>query len=106
MVTIITISLIILILAIRGLELYLFIRRVMKLCHKYDWKYIDKYGHPLVDVMNDPDGYFLKAKWSAYNFLFMGGPHPFRMFFSIKPLRLETQYNKEAIEKLKEYEII
>lgn len=95
-----------LILVIRVLELYLFIRRVMKLCHKYDWKYIDEYGYPLIDVMNDPDGYFVKAEWSAYNFIIMNGPDPLLMFFSIKPLRLETQYNKEVVEKLKKYEII
>lgn len=60
----------------------------------------------LLDKMKNEDGYFLTSEWSAYNFLFLKGPSPKKMYLSFKPLTLETVYNKEAIDKLKEYEII
>ena len=52
------------------------------------------------------DKYYMTSEWSAYNFLFIKGPNPFLMLFSLKPLRVEKQYNKEAVNKLREYEVI
>jgi hypothetical protein len=45
------------------------------------------------------------SEWSAYNFLFLNGPRPLSMFLSFKKLTIECQYNKEVIDRLKEYEI-
>jgi hypothetical protein len=52
------------------------------------------------------DNYYLYSEWSAYNFLFLKGPSPINMFFSLKPLTIEKQYNPYVVNKLKEYEII
>lgn len=93
------------ILIIRGIELYLFLKKVSKVCNKYDWKHADKYGFPAVEMMMRAD-YYTTSKWSAYHFLFMNGPNPLLMFFSLKPLTIEGQYNKDAIDRLKEHEVI
>jgi hypothetical protein len=50
--------------------------------------------------------YYLNNEWSAYNFLFLKGPSPITLFFSLKPMKIEKQYNEEAVKKLKKYEII
>lgn len=96
---------ILIILFTRIVEYLIFIRRVNNICHTYDWKYIDEHGYPVVDVLKDED-YYLKCKWSAYNFLFMDGPSPLSMIFSFKKLNIESQYNKKSVNKLREYEII
>ncbi len=102
----ITVTLIVLVLFIlRGIHLYKFLKKVSKICNKYDWKHADKYGFPAIEMMEKAD-YYMTSKWSAYHFLFMEGPNPLLMFFSLKPLTIEGQYNKEAIDRLKEYEVI
>jgi hypothetical protein len=55
--------------------------------------------------MENENGYYLTSEWSAYNFLFLKGPSPKQMFLSFKPLTIEYQYNKEAVDKIKKYEI-
>ena len=93
------------ILIIRGIHLYLFLKKVSKVCNKYDWKHADKYGYPVIEMIERVD-YYTTSKWSAYHFLFMKGPNPLLMFFSLRPLTIEGQYNKDAIDRLKEYEVI
>jgi hypothetical protein len=90
---------------VRYFEVKLFLRKVSKLCNKYDWKYINEHPECLVDKMENENGYYLTSEWSAYNFLFLKGPSPKQMFLSFKLLTIEKQYNKEAIDKLKKYEI-
>ena len=89
----------------RIVEYLIFIKRVNNICNTYDWKYIDEHGYPVVDVLKDED-YYLKCKWSAYNFLFMDGPSPLSMIFNFKKLNIETQYNEKSVKKLRDYEII
>jgi len=101
----VVISMLSLLLIVRVIELLIFLKKVSKICHTYDWKYIDKHGYPLIEVMEN-DKYYMTSEWSAYNFLFIKGPNPFLMLFSLKPLRVEKQYNKEAVNKLREYEVI
>ncbi len=101
-----TFILILVLIIVRGLHVYFFYKRVSKVCNVYDWKYIDEYGDPLLDVLADENRYYVKAEWSAYNFLFLKGPSPLSVFFSLKPLTIESQYSCEAVEKLNKYEII
>ena len=60
----------------------------------------------LIDKMKNKDTYYLTSEWSAYNFLYLKGPSPKQMFFSLRPLRIETQYNEQKVNRLKEYEVI
>lgn len=104
MITMVIWSICVLIL-VRYFEVKLFLRKVSKLCNKYDWKYINEHPECLLDKMKNEDGYFLTSEWSAYNFLFLKGPSPKQMYLSFKPLTLENVYNKEALEKLNKYEV-
>jgi len=94
-----------LVLVVRYIEFSIFMKKVSKICNKYDWKYINENPECLVDKMENENGYYLTSEWSAYNFLFLKGPSPKQMFLSFKLLTIEKQYNKEAIDKLKKYEI-
>jgi hypothetical protein len=87
----------------RGIELYFFLKNISRKCSKYDWKHVDHNVHLLVEMLADED-YTKTREWSAYNFLFYKGPSPLEMFFSFKSLKIETQYNKEAVKKLSQYE--
>lgn len=90
----ITVTLIVLcVFIVRGIQLYLFLKKVSELCNIYDWKHADKHGFPAIEILEKND-YYMTSKWSAYNFLFIQGPDPMLMFFSLKPLRIEEQYNK------------
>jgi hypothetical protein len=100
----ITLIFLIVLLSVRGLECYLFIRKVSKACHQYDWKYVNENDLLLLEIIKNK--YYLNNEWSAYNFLFLKGPSPITLFFSLKPMKIEKQYNEEAVKKLKKYEII
>ena len=89
---------------VRTFRVYYFIKRVSKLCNKYDWNFVEDNESYVLYIMED--NYYLYSEWSAYNFLFLKGPSPIHMFFSLKPLTIEKQYNECAVNKLKEYEII
>ena len=103
----ITISAVILLALItRGIEFYFFMKKVSKVCHTYDFKLVSKNPKYLIDVIKNKNGYYLSSEWSAYNFMYLKGPSPKKMFFSFKPLTIESQYNKYAVNRLKEYEII
>lgn len=101
----ITLGLVLLFVIIRIIETYNFIKRVNRICGQYDWKYVETHGDLVLEMLKK-DYYTDGNEWSAYYFLFLKGPNPLTLFFSLKPIRLESQYNKEALDKLKEYEII
>ena len=101
----ITLTMIVWGLVVRYIEFSIFMKKVSKICNKYDWKYINENPECLIDKMKDENGYYLTSEWSAYNFLFLKGPSPKQMYLSFKPLTLENVYDKEAIDKLKKYEI-
>ena len=94
-----------LVLVFRYIEFTIFMKKVSKVCNKYDWKYINENPLCLLEKMENEDSYYLTSEWSAYNFLFLKGPSPKQMFLSFKKLTIENQYNKEAVDKLKKYEI-
>tara|TARA_Y100000389_G_scaffold187573_1_gene209144 strand:- start:2805 stop:3128 length:324 start_codon:yes stop_codon:yes gene_type:complete len=96
---------VLMILIVRGIDLYFFLKKVSSVCHRYDWKHVDHNDILLVDMLTDED-YTKTREWSAYNFLFYNGPSPLEMYLSFKSLKIETQYNKEVVKKLKEYETI
>ena len=94
-----------LVLVVRYIEFTIFMKKVSKVCNDYDWKYINKHPMCLLDIMENRKSYYVTSEWSAYNFLFLNGPRPLSMFLSFKKLTIECQYNKEVIDRLKEYEI-
>jgi hypothetical protein len=96
-----------LLLIARGIEFYMFMDRVNKICRSYDWKYVEEPDNVMLvaDILQDED-YFMKNEWSAYNFLFLRGPHPIKIFFHGDILRIESIYNERVIQKLKKYELI
>ena len=96
---------ILVILIIRGIDLYFFLKRVSKRCYRYDWRHVDHNDELLIDMFSDDD-YTMTREWSAYNFLFYKGPSPLEMFLSFKPLRIKEQYNIDAVKRLNQYETI
>lgn len=101
-----TVALILLItlVTIRIIECYVFVKRVSRVCSKYDWKHVETNDLLLLEMM-ERDDYYTTSEWSAYNFLYLKGPNPLSMFFSLKPITIEAQYDKEVVEKLNKYEI-
>ena len=106
MMVIIIVGLILVTFVTRIIEFILFMKKVSKTCHKYDWKYVNKHPMCLLDMMKNREGYYMTNDWSAYNFLYLKGPSPKSMFLSFKKLTIENQYNKKIVDRLKEYEII
>lgn len=100
----ITPTLIALFIVIRLIECYLFIKKVNRVCGQYDWKYVETHEEKLLEMLEKD--YFVEGEWSAYNFLYLKGPNPLTLFFSLNYLRLENQYNNDALDKLRTYEII
>jgi hypothetical protein len=100
----VTIFLILALIAVRGLETYLFIKKVSKVCHQYDWKQVNNDDMLILEIKEKD--YYLTSNWSAYNFMFLKGPSPLSMFFSFKILTIENQYNNEVVEKLRKNEVI
>jgi len=101
----IAIYLIVGLLVIRAIDCSLFIKKIGKICHKYDWAYINDGNELLLLDMRDKN-YFITKEWSAYNFLFLKGPSPISMFFSFKSMKIENHYNKHVVDRIKQYEII
>lgn len=99
----IILSLLVLVLLLRVVQVYLFIKQVSEECDIYDWMYVDENPICLLEILEDD--YYVTSKWSAYNFLFLKGPSPSSMFFSFKCLTIENIYSKEAVAKLKGNEI-
>lgn len=98
------ILLLVVLIVVRIIHVYLFMKKISKLCDKYDWKHIDVNPDLLIDVLQD-EKYYENCEWSAYYFLFLKGPNPFSFFFTLKPLTIERQYSKQAVERLNKYEL-
>ena len=96
----IILSLLVLVFLLRAIQVYLFIKQVSRECDIYDWINVDKNPLRLLEILEDD--YYMDAKWSAYNFLFLKGPSPVNMFFSFKRLTIENIYSKEVVTKLKQ----
>lgn len=84
----------------RFILVYFFIKKISKLCFSYDRSFVKKNNEYFVEMVRDKQ-YFKKSAWSAYNFLFLKGPSFTKMVFSLKPLTLESQYDRESVNKLK-----
>lgn len=101
----VVLALIVALFSIRAIETYLFIKKVSKVCHQYDWKVINDNPELLLIKMSDKN-YHLTNDWSAYKFLYLNGPSPLFMFLSFKRMTIENLYNKEVVNRVKQYEII
>ena len=97
---IIGISLIVVSLLIRVIKFAKFMNNITKVCHIYDWKHVDENGNLLPEIIEH--NYWIKSEWSAYNFLYLKGPSPWRIFFSFKALELKNFYDAKIVEKVKE----
>jgi len=95
---------ILILLLVRTIEFYLFMRKLSKLCYKYDWKYVDRNEHLLIEMFKKD--YWLTNEWSAYNFIYLKNDNPINYFFSFKLFNLTNIYDKEVIKKLEENEVI
>ena len=93
---------VILLISVRALEFYKFVKEINKVCKAHDWKHVDENSSLVLEIIKKD--YHLTNKWSALNFLFLQGPSPLSMFLSLKPLTLEKQYNEEILNKVKRYE--
>lgn len=93
-------SFIILSLVIRIVKFRKFMKNITKVCHLYDWKHVDENGDLLLEIIED--NYWLTSKWSAYNFMYLKGPNPWRIFFSFKKLKLENFYDPAIISSVKQ----
>jgi hypothetical protein len=90
---VLTLSLLFIVLVIvRITHVYLFMKKITKLCNKYDWKHIDVNPDLLVDVLED-EKYHLNKEWSAYYFLFLKGPNPLSFLY------VETFNNRRTIQQ-------
>ena len=87
---------------IRLIEVYFFIKRISKVCHQYDWKHVNQNDMLVLEIIKKD--YYLTNSWSAYNFLYLKGPSPLSMFFSLKKLTIEKQYSEEIVKKINKYE--
>lgn len=96
-------SLLILVILLRVVQVYLFIKQVSRECDIYDWMSVDENPLRLLEILEDD--YYVTAEWSAYNFLFLKGPSPLSMFFSFKRLTIENIYSKEVVARLNGDEI-
>ena len=63
-------------------------------------KLVDENGDLLIQIIEKD--YWLTSKWSAYNFMYLQGPNPWRIFFSLKKLKLENFYDQQTIQKVKQ----
>lgn len=98
------VAIILILILVRVLETYLFIKKVSKVCHQYDWKQVNNDDMLILEIREKD--YYLTSNWSAYNFMFLNGPSPIAVFFSFKILTIENQYNKEVVDKLIKNEVI
>lgn len=94
-----------LVLATRAIEFWMFFRHLYKVCNDYNWKHIDRNPDLLIEAIETND-YKYKLDWSAYKFMFLAGPHPVKIFFTLKRLTLDNIYGKDNVVKLREYEVI
>jgi hypothetical protein len=93
-------------LVVRYIEWKLFLKKLNNFCYEYDRKFVlnnvDNDYRYLV-VLFDKD-YMIHSEWSAYYFLFhKGGPDIYVMFFMPTILTLENIYDKELLDRVKNY---
>jgi len=100
---VIVLSLLVLVILLRVIQVYLFIKQISRECDIYDWMSVDENPLRLIEILEDD--YYVTAEWSAYNFLFLKGPSPLSMFFSFKRLTIENIYSKEVVARLNGDEI-
>lgn len=83
---------------VRFIELRLFLKNLSKSCHLYDRKYVDEHVESDYSLITQftSEKYYLNAKWSAYNFIFLQGPSPLQMFFLPKILTLKNVYGDKV----------
>ena len=93
-------TLIILSIGIRAVKFRKFMKNITRVCDLYDWKHVDDNGDLLLEIIED--NYWLTSKWSAYNFMYLKGPNPWRIFFSFKKLKLENFYDPAIISFVKQ----
>jgi hypothetical protein len=85
---------------IRLVLLLKFLKNISIICHMYDWKCVDENPESyMLEILKEE--YYMENEWSAYNFMFLKGPSPLYMYFSFKPIDLESFYSQEVIEKVK-----
>ena len=103
----IVLSLIVLVLLFRTVQVYKFLKLVSKLCNIYDRNYINEHGDINISIVLEyiKENYHLTAEWSAYKWMFFKGPSPYSMFFSFEILDIEGQFGKKAVDKLAEYHV-
>lgn len=89
----------------RTIEFWAFLRKVNAVCNDYNWQHIERNPTTFIEAM-ETDDYKFHCNWSAYKFMFLAGPHPVKIFFTLKRLTLENIYGKDNVAKLKEYEVI
>lgn len=97
--------LITLVIGTRVVESYKFIQKVSKVCNKYDWIYVETHENHLLEMLASKD-YYQESEWSAYNFMYLKGPSPLSIFFSLKPITIEAQYDNKVLKRLEQYEAI
>jgi len=100
LVLIISIALVLIPISIRLIQFRKFMKNITHVCHLYDWKHVDENGDLLIQIIEKD--YWLTSKWSAYNFMYLQGPNPWRIFFSLKKLKLENFYDQQIIQKVKQ----
>ncbi|MDG0973362.1 MAG: hypothetical protein P8O07_04315 [Crocinitomicaceae bacterium] len=96
---IIGIGLVIFPFVIRFIQMKKFLKNISTICYMYDWKIVDEEPEKLLEILKE--NYYVKAEWSAYNFLFLQGPSPYSIFFSFKVLDIYNFYEKSIVDKVK-----
>jgi len=101
----IVLSLIVLVLLFRTVQVYKFLRLVSKLCNIYDRNYMNEHSDENIQLVLDfmKKDYHLTAEWSAYQWVFFKGPNPYLMVFLFRPLTIEGQYGESTVRKFIDY---
>ena len=89
----------------RIFQYFKFFKLVSKIYYIYDRNYLNEHGdenHQLISDYMDKD-HTTKSEWSAYKWLFLKGPSPYSILFSLKPLTIEGQYGSDAVNTLTTY---
>jgi len=97
------------ILFVRVFEYMIFIKQVNKICHKYDWIFVNQEGNEseAARMIKNPVNYVFEEGWSAYNFtIIKNNGYGLSRFFSPQLYTIENIYGQEIANKFKQYEII
>lgn len=88
-----------LILSIRIIRWYSFIRRISKACYLYDKEYTYKNNDAMIEKLTTYK-YYKNCEWSAYKRLFFNGPNPLGYLFSFEKLDIYNIYNKDVVDSI------